>query len=313
MKYKDQIQIPAFYHVPKNAGTYYISMMLLFFRKFRRMHKQKWIEAQDERSGKKTSVESIKNIEIYDDQDDTMILARVLIADPLHSTLDTSLFSSGSKFETGYLRTTLSNCSKIKWSNFFLFSVVIEADGFVIDDKILKIFSESFSNEKKTQIKYLKHLILRNPYARARSFFNYITSDKSKHERTHGKIVYSTFKEYLQSLHIEDSWIIRVMCNMPDTEGIEEFHYEFVKDLLSEFKVYDISNTDDLLNDVFESCYGISMTDIPEEWSINIVKNTSSHKTAEKVEVSDLNEDVRAAFFERTHHDYLVYESCLNK
>jgi len=313
MNIKDQITIPAFYHVPKNAGTYYISMMLLFFRKFRRMYKQRWIDVQGLKNKTNKTVESIKNIEIYDDEDDTMILARVLMADPLHSTLDTSLFSSGSKFQTGYLKTTLSNCSKIKWSNFFLFSVVIEADGFVIDDKILKIFRDSFVNGKRTNIKYLKHLILRNPYARARSFFNYITSDKSKHERTHGKIVYSTFKEYLQSLHIEDSWIIRVMCNMPDQEGIEDFHCEFVKDILAEFKVYDISDTDDLLDDVFESCYGISTSDIPEEWSVNIVKNTSNHKTAEKVEISDLSEDVRAAFFKRTHHDYLIYESCLNK
>ena len=96
-------------------------------------------------------------------------------------------------------------------------------------------------------------------------------------------------------------------------EGIEDFHYEFVKDILSGFKVYDISDTDDLLTDVFEACYGISMSDIPEEWSVNIVKNTSNHKTAEKVEISDLSEDVRSAFFKRTHHDYLIYESCLNK
>jgi len=46
MNIKDQITIPAFYHVPKNAGTYYISMMLLFFRKFRRMYKQRWIDVQ---------------------------------------------------------------------------------------------------------------------------------------------------------------------------------------------------------------------------------------------------------------------------
>ena len=58
-------KIPTFFHVPKNAGTYYISMMLLFFRWWRREHRVDWMEMQPvSENGEKK--ESIKNIEIYD-------------------------------------------------------------------------------------------------------------------------------------------------------------------------------------------------------------------------------------------------------
>ena len=61
--HQEKPKVPTFYHVPKNAGTYYISMMMLFFRKWRREYRKKWMEMQPtlEDGSKK---ESIKNIEM---------------------------------------------------------------------------------------------------------------------------------------------------------------------------------------------------------------------------------------------------------
>jgi len=295
-------KIPTFFHVPKNAGTYYISMMLLFFRWWRRKNRVDWMEMQPENeNGEKK--ESIKNIEIYDDKDDTLILARILIGDPTHIVEKCpEIFDLQSRGKATYLKTTISKFSKFNLNEVFLFTIVIEADGFIVSEDILE---DVFGRINYT---FVNHLILRNPYARARSFFNYITSNKSKHERTHGKILSSTFEEYLASSFVEDSWIIRVMCGLSDDEYIEEFHAEFTKDLLSEFKVYDISKTDQLLNDVFKECYGISFSELPESWSSDIVKNTSSKPGKKLIDINELDEKARELFFERTKHDYSVYE-----
>ena len=302
--HQEKPKVPTFYHVPKNAGTYYISMMMLFFRKWRREYRKKWMEMQPtlEDGSKK---ESIKNIEIYDDDDHTLIYARVLIGDPTHLVEKyKNIFELQARGKQTYLKTTYSKFREFRLTDVTLFSIVIEADGFVVSEDILEDCFGSINYN------FVKHLILRNPYTRARSFYNYITSNKSKHERTHGKVLSSTFEEYLMSGFVEDSWIIRVICGLKDDEYIEQFHAEFTRDLLSQFLVYDISKTDELLDKVFSECYGISFDSIPKEWSEDIKKNVSNPERKKLINLNDLEEDVRKVFFQRTLHDYSVYEKC---
>ena len=101
------------------------------------------------------------------------------------------------------------------------------------------------------------------------------------------------------------------MCGLSDNEFIEEFHAEFTKDLLSEFKVYDISKTDKLLTDVFKECYGITLSDLPESWSNDIVKNRSSAPGKKLIDINELDKKARELFFERTKHDYSIYERAI--
>ena len=281
-KTEKYIDIPLFYHVPKNAGTYFISIIILFLRLFRR-ERTDWLKLEHE---------TIKNIEIFEKNKS---IGRVIVADP-HNTI-------GSKFKTKdvnkvYYPLRLNKINEGILENIFIFALIIEPDGFIYQQKVIDLFSfEKFNFEKC--------IILRPPFERARSFYNYIVDDMSEHEWTHGLITGDNFEEYLKSGYVEDSWVIRNLCGIGDTVPIEEYHLDKANSLLINFKAVDIKETNSLLNLIFRRCYKYEMDQIPKEWSVNITRNSSSKK--DMIEFSDLDESAQKAFINRTQFDEQLY------
>ena len=88
-----------------------------------------------------------------------------------------------------------------------IFSIIIESYGFNMISKLnfdgLNVFDYICKIIKKESVYYT---IFRDCFSRTVSMYNYLNSNKSKHEPTHKKIAYNTFEEYIKSYQLEDSW-----------------------------------------------------------------------------------------------------------
>ena len=270
--------IPVFYHIPKNSGTYIYtnisnSIRSLYYRKIGY---------------------NIREIIVMDGH---YMLIRFLVNDMLYS-LDNCEYAS-------FVNKNLScNCinickHKIIWTinindinsnilnNLQLLAVIIEPRGFKCSEKILEMISNLFQ-----KYNLYKFLILRNPFEREQSLFNYITSEASKHEPTHKVITSNTFEEYIMSNQLQDSWLIRNLLNLKTTENLNEEHYTKTCEILKSFNVYDIKDTEKCLKEMFLKCFG----DFSIEYNKKRVeKNTNLYS---KIEYKDLSENVKNKFKE---------------
>ena len=154
----------------------------------------------------------------------------------------------------------------------------------------------------------LNFTVLRNPYDRALSIFNYIKSDNSSHEPNHDCLVSKSFQEYIESDELEDSWFLRSLLDMPDSAIIEPYHLTLAHEAyLKHFRISDTSKVDDLINNVFHGAYGIQQSDV-EDWVLknNIHKNSTPNKLKTKFE--ELDPTIQQKFLDRTYWDRKLWE-----
>ena len=250
-------KIPFFYHVPKNAGTYVVAYMLRISRILCKNIYQ--------------SDEKFRCILIMDQQ---QILARVIV-------FDKDNLCGQSLTKTPHANPILYS-SSIDQLEFIVsasevFGAIIESAGFICHDRISKAFEQKYS--------LLKFLIERDPLARQQSIYKYIISQKSHHEHTHGNFTAEiSFADYLKN-HVkeEDSWLIRHLLNIRHPQEITEEHFQSAFNILKNFLVDDIKQTDSLLRKVFLMSHDIDINDYP-----NIAKSINKNSNASKqVVVSD--------------------------
>jgi len=153
----------------------------------------------------------------------------------------------------------------------------------------------------------LNFTVLRNPYDRALSIFNYIKSDNSSHEPNHDCLTSKNFQEYIESYELEDSWFLRNLLDMPDDQIIEPYHLTLAHEWLQYFRISDISGVDILIDSVFHGCYGITQGDVePNVVATHINKNKTHRKV--KYEFSDLPVKTQQTFLDRTYWDRKLWE-----
>jgi hypothetical protein len=277
-------KIPVFYHIPKNAGTYVINWMLIAFRHYRRAYTD-WLKNHTPEK------DSIKCLQITSEG---FIIAKFLIGDPNY--FCETFTCVDKKHSNTEWDIDIKNLSKDLFKNVFLFGVVIEARGFRSFDHILKVVDN-----------YNLHqfIILRDSFSRAQSFYNYITSDSSTHERTHGLVKSDTFEKYVLSEKLEDSWLIRNLVNIKDCTAINESYYAQTINILNSFNVYNIKNTDNAIREVFNICYGFDTKNIELKSWDNIAENKTKHK---KINIEELSKQAQEVFKKRTFWDQKIYE-----
>lgn len=109
----------------------------------------------------------------------------------------------------------LSEYMQLKKTSDKIFFAMVEPDG----------HWTNFIQELSLQNYNLSHfVILREPFSRIKSLFNYLNKDESIHEITHNRIS-KDFKEFLESYQYEDSFVMRKFVNIADREPIDENHY----------------------------------------------------------------------------------------
>ena len=109
-------------------------------------------------------------------------------------------------------------------------------DGLNVFDYICKII-------KREPVYYT---IFRDCFSRTVSMYNYLNSNKSKHEPTHKKIVYNTFEEYIKSYQLEDSWLIRKLLGVPGDKCINEDYFNKSCNILNKVKIADVKNVEEI-------------------------------------------------------------------
>jgi len=287
-------KIPVFLHIPKNAGTYVLSWC------FNLIRMQGIIAKKNSQLDWNISLRLI----LVKKNNETIFTA--VAYDPFH--LENPNFS---------INTQNKYVSEIDFNNFLLeidkgfiefSSIHIESYGF----KFLKtdLYKNLFSKINKNPLYFC---ILRDPLSRAQSMYNYILSNNSIHEETHGKIESRSFIDYIKSHEIEDSWLIRSFIGISDNDPIT--HEDFINtcDFLDNVRIRDISQTNSLIDNIFIECYSIGIEYLNNFLNKSIqIKNENNTTNSSIIKLFELDKELKSILVNRTKFDYKIYEKYCN-
>lgn len=279
-------KIPTFLHIPKNAGTYVLGWCFNLVR-------------MQGILSKKNSVHGWN------------IALRIILVKKDGQTIFTVIaydsdFRKRKNFmvdpNNPYISETNLDSFLSEAKNIEISSIHIESYGF----KFLKTdsFEQLFAYLEVDPVYFC---ILRDPLLRAYSMYNYILSNNSMHEDTHGKINSKTFQEYLRSYELEDSWLIRTITKIDDNKIIDEEDFQSVCQFLDHVIIDDIKNVDKLLDKVFQETCSIGLNFLKKELAKNI-ETRNDTKSLEKISLSSLDEETKSKFLNRTSYDYKIYQ-----
>lgn len=285
--------MPVFHHIAKNAGTYVLSWMMMLCRKYN------LIIGKNEIPGW-TSKRIRRSIVLLDDGRQLTCC----IHTPTDVANTNNAFQSRPESDevTDYIELE-PFIAAIASGDVEVFSISIDpvAPGLAVSRLAIdKIMSASKRDHQ------LNFTVLRNPYERCKSLYNYLKSNDSKHEPTHDSIVSENFLDFLVSEEVEDSWFIRNILDMPDHQVIEPYHLTLAHEWLQYFRISNMSGVDALIDNVFHGCYGIMQSNV--EPSV-VASHVNKNKTPKKVtyKFSDLDPKAQQTFLDRTYWDRKLY------
>ena len=278
-------KIPIFLHIPKNSGTYVLSWTMCIFRYW---GNQRGLYGGD-----------LRRISITQDNKTVMtIFAHVPNCVNNTKFLTNALDKSNSFID---MYTFLSELLK---KQIEVFSMCIEAAGFCfLRQKLMGLVLEMIKKEP------LYYTCIRDAFSRNQSLYNYINSQNSVHELTHGCIKSKTFLDYIKSPEMEDSWLIRNLTGISNNISITEKDFENSCDILNIFKITNIKNVDQIMDDVFYECYMLKRDDVPKERRY-IFKNETP---IPKINFLDLDRETQDIFLKKTEFDQKIYKRYCEK
>jgi len=277
-------KIPVFLHIPKCAGTYVSSVMFRLMITYGESHKWKH--------------SNLKNVCVLNDKG--LIIATLLVHD-LNGISNNNKQFRTVKSESNVKEILLSDLVEgfnNNW-NFFIFAISVESSGVeLIPSKLFEILC------KFNDAAPMFFSTLRDCFSKTVSFFNYIKSDDSSHERKRRKIVSPTFEEYITSSEMQDSWLIRKLVGVTDDVEISHCDLDSAISILNDYTISSISLVDDLLNFVFSCCYNLTYS-LADKVFAAITKN--SNATLNEIKFNDLSQEAQTTFLERTKFDRIIY------
>lgn len=162
-------------------------------------------------------------------------------------------------------------------------------------------------------LKPYEFMFLREPYSRTLSLFSYLNSAQSAHEPSHGVYDSNTFIEHLNSPQLQGSWLIHCLLNVPNSEIITQDHYEETCNILDEMLVSDMSEVNSVIFKIFNECYDLGL-DMKDFLNKKITRNLRSNTTKDKLEYpfESLDEETKTHFLNQTKWDYKIYNKYKN-
>lgn len=290
-----QSNIPVFFHIPKNAGTFIIATMNKFFVRVLKV-------APEDMNFQRLSIRTQSGHEIK---------AFVYFTDEnWKSDTNIKVFPShGPKVRAR--QTDLKTLERyLSLKQVKLLTMIIEPAGEILD--LRNSFYETWNVLESCNKTPVNFCIVRNSYDRASSIYNYLKSDESMHEKTHGAFDHlKTFPDYIKSDMLEDSWTIRAVTgapiNMPLNEKWKDQALSFFEK--HKFIVRDIKESQSLLQQVLAYCFEETLSDLDTK---NINANKSQYKT-KKIKFAELSMDERDTFNNRSKWDIDFYQEILEK
>ena len=321
--------IPVFHHIAKNAGTYILSWAQMLCRRYHIMRgdnqKSCWTANRIRRAlvqipngrqltivyytptdltGNQEGILNIHDCKISNGQIDKSMLVQS------QNSHINSILQRGGDEQTNIMSLDqfLSFCQSKDIEPFCIIIDPMDPPGYIPALQSISLIMQ-YINQNHT----LNFTVLRNPYERAQSLFHYLKSEDSSHEPTHNSIQAESFENYIQSEEVEDSWFLRYILDIPNSDQISEndlilAHHKH----LNNFIITDISNSDKLINSVFYQSYGIQQSDVEDHVvQANINRNSTSNKL--KIKFEDLNLTAQQKFLDRTYWDRKLWEKyCKN-
>jgi len=279
-------KVPIFYHIPKNAGTYVSDWLTIGLRYYKNRYTSWWLNPPNAKRN------SVKRLMVMKGD---ILIAKLMVVDQDYYCDSHPGFSSKLSKTEFYI--DLQNLTLDLLDKVFLFCVVIEGSGFKIRNHVLALLEK---------YELYQFLILREPFSRSLSIYNYIKSKYSQHEPTHNAIRALTFQDYILSGQCEDSWLIRNLLNIADEEELKQFHLEEVKEILKTFKIYDIKYTQQAIQEAFVECYEFSTEEIVLR-DMTAYKNETTEK--EKIDFNMLPSFIKQRFLTRVEIDNDLYRA----
>ena len=287
--------LPIFYHVPKSAGTYVSTWIIMLCRRYHLNKGSHLIKGW-------TSNRIRRALLILDDGAQLTCFYHT----------PTDIYLSNPHFEI--IGEENSHFDKINPEIFinYIDSKDIEIFAIAIEPVVIGWRSARETIESirihSLRKKLLDFTVLRDPYERSLSLYNYITSKESLHETTHNSISSSSFENYINSFELEDSWFLRNLLNIPKAVIIEPYHLTLAHDRwLKNFQIQDISKVDNLINDVFIQAYGVAQTDVEDNVAKqNIFRNSTNSKI--KIKFNELNPTTQQRFLDHTYWDRKLWK-----
>lgn len=287
--------LPVFHHIAKNAGTYTLSWMMMFCRKYNISCGSTKIKGWGAWRIRRALIKLPDGKQLTSCYYTPTDINRHNSNFSMHSLQDQS--SDDVDLET------FIKCIHSQDISPFSISIDPMDPGWKSAREAIEKIRDA-SNRKYL----LQFTVLRDPYKRAQSLFSYLTSESSFHEPTHQCFKSKTFEDYIQSTEVEDSWFLRSLLDMEEKSIIEPHHLALAHDVyLKDFRIEDISNVDNLINNVFHGVYGIMQSDVESKVvKSNIDKNKTPNK--KKVDFKKLPKEVQQIFMDRTYWDRKLWE-----
>ena len=177
-----------------------------------------------------------------------------------------------------------------------VYAVIINVRGFSIHEEIKSHFPTSLS-----------FTLLREPFDRQQSLFNYLSSDVSRREKTHGAYKSKTLQEFLGSYEVEDCWLIRVFLGLEPNQIITQQNFDATCQILDKMLINDFKDARSTVDTVLKRCYGYTSQDI------NTDKLYSNSNPIPKLGRTDIDSKTLETFDNRTEWDRKLYNRYVNQ
>ena len=299
MKHVNLGKLPIYIHVPKNAGTFVQSVLKQHFIRTRDVD-----EENTYRYYRKVTVETpVANISVH-----CMFKTEYWRSDPHMKRHPLSIMRNVNNPRAGW-------CT---WDTFETYMKNYQLDIlFVSVEPILNPESPTLPDLRCGYFIALQiakcvgkqpqsYISLREPYNRQQSIYHYIRGSESTHEPSHGSLISETFEDYIMSPQLEDSWLIRCMSAIPNQQHLNEYWLQHTMYFLQqhEFQVYDIKQTEHMLNDIVSCVHECSI--VADDLS-KAHENKTSYII--KTKFADLQPEAKVRFNQVTRFDRMLYNT----
>jgi SAM-dependent methyltransferase len=269
-------KIPVFFHVPKSAGSYI------------RSWQKKVLEDNLENGFCNKSI-------IINNTEGNPILKLEIVDD---GKLETNrYFNKNMYYDSSVFEISIKDFKTWKKENQIkIFSCTILSYGFCIHEELLDLIKE-ISNKD-----LVNYIIIREPLDKEISFYNYIVTEKPHHEKDVIKLKSKSFKSYVESEEMSDSWLINSLVNAK--KPITEKDFDKTIEILKDFLVFDFDMIDHAIKKINKICYNI---DLKIDYNAPINKNKSKIR-AGSITREDVSEEIKKIFELRKKWEYKIYE-----
>lgn len=265
-------QLPFFYHIPKNAGTYFVSYSMIFGRFY--VVDNVGVPPRN----------YLRNIEI---KRGNQICGRLIAIDP-----ESDFCQKNEKIkkppvpDATYYQMAYDDFKNDSLEGLQPLAFIVEAegDGF----SLRKTFLDCMKDYSPFEC-----LIDRDPVSRQKSLYRYLTSLESQHELTHKNFTNSlSFDNYIRHhINEEDCWLIRAFLKKWYPEKINMDDFNAVCEILDGCYIKDISETDEFIRTVFRKCHGDEVEELMNKQGPRAFNDLNKNESKSKKPIENYNEE----------------------